>query len=208
MEQTNAVALMGIAVDELQELAGINGTKIKCSRILIETKRKSSTSDYAEVFITEKTKNELLPFNKGLPVMVIGKVQTCKDFKVKHVLTFVLADYIGTVNGEHWEEQNDVYLKGRLGKGIMYRTRNSGKRITTIMLETDSALRVATKCYIPCICWQAVADRVKNWATGDEVEIKGRLQSRIFTKHLADTTAIERTSYEVSISTIKKVTER
>lgn len=207
MQQDNAVALMGIAVDEPQELAGINGTKIKCSRILIETKRKSGTSDYAEVFITEKTKNELLPFNKGLPVMVIGKVQTCKDFKTKHVLTFVLADYIGAVNGEHWEMQNDVYLKGRLGKGIMYRTRNSGKRITTIMLETDSALRVATKCYIPCICWQAVADRVKNWATGDEVELKGRLQSRIYTKHLA-TTAIERTSYEVSISTIKKVTER
>lgn len=208
MEQTNAVALMGIAVDEPQELAGINGTKIKCSRILIETKRKSDTSDYAEVFITEKTKNELLPFNKGLPVMVIGKIQTCKDFKAKHVLTFVLADYIGAVNGAHWEAQNDVYLKGRLGKGIMYRTRNSGKRITTIMLETDSALRVATKCYIPCICWQALADRVKNWATGDEVELKGRLQSRIYTKHLADTTAIERTSYEVSISTIKKVTER
>lgn len=208
MAQDNTVALMGIAADEPQELEGINGTKIKCSRILVETKRRSGTSDYAEVFITGKTKNELLPFNKGLPVMVIGKLQTCKNFKTKHVLTFVLADYIGAVSGERWEMQNDIYLKGRLGKGIAYRTRNSGKRITTIMLETNSALRVATKCYIPCICWQALADRVKNWATGDEVELKGRLQSRIYTKHLADTTAIERTSYEVSISTIKKVTER
>lgn len=208
MAQDNTVALMGIAANEPQELAGINGTKIKCSRILIETRRRSGTSDYAEVFITGKTKNELLPFNKGMPVMVIGKLQTCKDFKTKHVLTFVLADYIGVVSGAHWEMQNDIYLKGRLGKGIAYRTRHSGKRITTIMLETDSVLRVATKCYIPCICWQALADRVKNWATGDEVELKGRLQSRIYTKHLADTTAIERTSYEVSISTIKKATER
>jgi len=208
MEQGNIVALLGIAVTEPEERDGINGTNIKCSHIAIETERKSGAKDLAEVFITDKTKQELLPFTKGLPVMVMGKMQTCKDFKTQHVLTFVQADYIGVVSGKSWEMQNDIKLRGKLGKGIAYRTRNSGKRITTIMLETDSVYRANTKCFIPCICWQAAADKVKDWQVGDEVELSGRLQSRDFTKHLEDGTSIERTSYEVSIFNIQKVTER
>lgn len=207
MELVNTVALLGIAVDEPEQLQEINGTKIACSRITISTERKSGVIDYAQVYITEKTNAELLPSIKGEQVIVIGKMQTSKDFKTNRVLTFVHADYIGVTTKEA-AQQNEIKLTGKMGKGITYRVRRSGKRITTLMLETDSIFRANTKCYIPCICWQAAADRVRGWTTGDTVELVGRLQSRDFVKHLEDKTAIERTSYEVSISSIKKVTER
>lgn len=207
MQESNVVALMGVAVTELTDEREINGTKIKCQHITVETKRNSGTADLAEVYITDKTENELLTFSKGCYVMVIGKIQTAKDFKTNHVLTFVAADFVGVVNEKGFTMQNDIKLTGKLGKGITYRTRHSGKRITTIMLEIDSVFRANTKCYIPCICWQKVADEVKDWQVGDEVELTGRLQSREFTKH-TDDRDIERTSYEVSIFNIAKVDER
>ena len=207
MQEGNVVALMGVAVTELTDERGINGTKIKCQHITIETKRNSGTADLAEVYITEKITNELLPFNKGCYVMVVGKIQTTKDFKTNHVLTFVAADYVGVVNEKGFSYQNDIKLTGKLGKGINYRTRHSGKRMTTIMLEIDSIFRANTKCYVPCICWQAKADEVKDWQVGDKVELTGRLQSRQFTKHTDDSN-IERTSYEVSIFNIERVDER
>ena len=204
MEQTNIVAIMGIAVTELEPSESINGTKLKGWRFMVETKRLSGVSDHAEIYITEKTNTDgLLPFMAQQPVMIIGKLQTCKDFKTKRVLTFVLADHVA-VAGKGYEMQNDVKIAGKLGKGITYRERNSGKRITTIMLEVPSAIRAATSCYIPCICWQALADKVKEWSVGDEVELTGRLQSRDFVKHTADED-IARTSYEVSIFNIKKL---
>lgn len=206
MEQQNVAGLLGIALTEPEDCESINGTKIKCSHITIQTTRKSGATDLAEVYITENTKQELLPFMAGVPVMVMGKVQTCKDFKTGHVLTFIHADYIGAV-GQGYEIQNDIKLTGKLGKGITYRTRNSGKRITTIMLEVDSIFRANTKCYIPCICWQQAADEVKDWQVGDEVELTGRLQSRNFTKHTPEAD-IERTSYEVSVFNIEKLEKR
>lgn len=205
METENKVALLGIAETEVEECTEINGTKIKCQHVLIRTDRHSGTADYAHVYIPEKATNELLPFTKGLPVMVMGTMQTAKDFKTNRVMAFVAADYAGVVGGGHYELQNEVVIRGRLGKGTEYRKKTSGKRITNLMLEVPSVFRAATNCYIPCICWQSVADKAKDWNVGDWVELKGRLQSRDFIKKVEGKEDIKRTIYEVSICNITRL---
>ena len=205
METQNLITLLGIAETDVEERENINGTKVKCWHILLRTDRHSGTPDYEQIYFTEKTEQELLPFVKGMPVMVIGKMQTAKDFKTNRVLAFVAADYIGVVQGENYQLQNDVKIVGKLGKGIEYRVKKSGKRITNLMLEVPSVFRVNTNCYIPCICWQSVADKAKDWQVGDEVELTGRLQSRDFIKKQEGAEDIKRTIYEVSICKITRL---
>lgn len=206
METQNIITLLGIADTEVEELQNINGTKVKCWHITLRTDRHSGTPDYEQIYWTEKAStDDLLPFIQGMPVMVIGKMQTAKDFKTNRVLTFVAADYIGVVQGENYQLQNDVKIVGKLGKGIEYRVKKSGKRITNLMLEVPSVFRVNTNCYIPCICWQSVADKAKDWQVGDEVELTGRLQSRDFIKKVEGAEDIKRTIYEVSICKITRL---
>ncbi len=126
METVNKVALLGIAETEVEECAAINGTKVKCQHLVIRTDRHSGTPDYAHVYIPEKATNELLPFTKGLPVMIMGTMQTAKDFKTNRVMAFVAADYAGVVGGEHYELQNEVIIKGKLGKPVQGMTDLSG----------------------------------------------------------------------------------
>lgn len=59
--------------------------------------------------------------------------------------------------------------------------------------------------YIPCICWGSTAkwlDTVELYAT---VNIRGRFQSREYTKVLEDGTSEDRTAYEISCSSIRMV---
>lgn len=202
----NKVTLVGTCITEIEERKNINGTKIECEHVTLAIARNSGIKDCCEVFLTRDTKQQRMPFMAGKKVRITGKMQTTKDFKTEHVLTLVHAECIETVSDDE-PDINDVKLAGKLGKGITYRTRHSGKRITTIMLETDSVYRAATKCYIPCICWQVTADKVKDWNAGDYVELSGRLQSRAFTKHVDGQADITRTSYEVSIFKIKRLDE-
>ena len=138
--------------------------------------------------------------------MVIGKMQTFKDFTTGKVLVYVLAEYAAPVEGEHWENQNDVTLTGKLGRGITYRETPKGKRITDVMVIVPNVIK-GNSCYIPCICWQQVADEVKDWEEGTEVVLTGRLHSREYTKRVDDDTTEQRTCYEVSVNTIEKTSE-
>lgn len=59
--------------------------------------------------------------------------------------------------------------------------------------------------YIPCICWGGTAkwlDTVELYST---VNIRGRFQSRVYTKVLEDGTSEDRTAYEISCSDIRMV---
>ena len=56
--------------------------------------------------------------------------------------------------------------------------------------------------YLPCIAWGRNARFTGDLSIGDKVTIQGRIQSRIYQKKLNDETVINKTAYEVSISTI------
>lgn len=197
----NAVALMGVVATETIRIHDVYGQQYDGWATMVETERKSGAADVAVVVMPEDT--DISGMEIGVPVMIIGKIQTFKDFSTGKVLVYVLAEYAAPVEGEYWENQNDVVLTGRLGKRIIYRETPKGKRITDITVEVPNVIK-GKSCYIPCICWQQVADEVKDWKEGTEVVITGRFQSRNYIKRLDENTEEERICYEVSVYTIRK----
>lgn len=198
----NMVALAGVIASEVAEIDNINSLPYEGWAVQVETVRRSGTPDYAVVIMPRDTYIE--DFEIGTPVMIIGKMQTFKDFSTGKVLVYVLADYIESIQGEHWEEQNEVEIRGIIGKGATYRETPKGKRITDIKIILPNELR-QSDCYIPCICWNETADEAKDWEEGTEVALSGRLQSRDYVKRINEDTEEQRTCYEVSVNTIKKV---
>ena len=58
--------------------------------------------------------------------------------------------------------------------------------------------------YLPCIAWGSLARRCAELAPGNRVELEGRLQSRVYTKRLGETSE-ERTAFEVSVSVLERL---
>lgn len=197
----NAVALMGVIVSEVTEIDNINTLPYTGYAMEVETIRKSGVADKAVVIMPRDTYIEDLEID--VPAMVIGKIQTFKDYSTGKVLVYVLAEYAESIQGDHWQDQNEVQLTGTIGKGTAYRETPKGKRITDIKLIVPNELR-QNYCYIPCICWNETADEVRDWEEGTQVTLSGRLQSREYTKQINEDTIEQHTCYEVSVNNIKK----
>lgn len=197
--QDNAVALIGIMVQELEKVTSIYGQQYKGYSTVIKTARKSGQEDEAVVFCPE----DVQQITAGTPVICYGKLQTFKNYKSGKVLVYVLAEMF-IAAGERYEAENEVRLKGALGKGITYRQTPNGKHITDIKIITPNAIREGGSCYVPAICWNRAADEVKDWAEGTQVEVEGRLQSRTYQKKTEDGETVALTCYEVSIYKITK----
>ena len=197
--QDNAVALIGIMVQELEKVTSIYGQQYKGYSTVIKTARKSGQEDEAVVFCPE----DVQQITAGTPVICYGKLQTFKNYKSGKVLVYVLAEMFIAV-GERYEAENEVRLKGALGKGITYRQTPNGKHITDIKIITPNAIREGGSCYVPAVCWNRAADEVKDWAEGTQVEVEGRLQSRTYQKKTEDGETVALTCYEVSIYKITK----
>ena len=94
------------------------------------------------------------------------------------------------------EDRNTVLLAGALCKPPVVRRTPLGRCICDVMLAVNR--RYGRADYLPCIAWGQVAMRVGEMAVGDPLALEGRLQSREYTKVLADCSEV-RTAFEVSI---------
>jgi hypothetical protein len=140
----------------------------------------------------------------GSRLLVSGKMQTLKNFKSGRVLVFVLADFVAV--SPMAMLQNDIALVGELAYIPKHRETPKGRHIADLIVKVRNVL-TAGVCFIPCICWNAKADEAAGWQQGDKVKLRGRCQSREYTKRLG-TEGQEtetRTVYEVSIQEIEKI---
>ena len=199
MKKNNAVALQGI-LKSVRSIDNINSMPYSGHEAIVETLRLSDVPDEAVVIAPDYMHVDNIGVNK--PVKIVGVMQTFKNFITGKVLVYVLATEIREIEVGHWEYENEVFIRGKLGKGSTYRETPSGKRITDIFVNVDNVVKEGS-CHIPCICWQRTADMVKNWEEGQKVVFKGRLQSRQYIKRL-DETEEERIAYEVSINVIER----
>lgn len=76
----------------------------------------------------------------------------------------------------------------RIGKGI---------HITDIMIAVKGKKNVS---FIPCICWQNVADAAGKLKKGTYVEVEGRFQSREYKRAIEGSVPYLMTAYEVSVA--------
>ena len=88
-------------------------------------------------------------------------------------------------------------------KKPVYRTTPFGREITDMLVAVNR--NYGKSDYIPCIAWGRNAKFAGNLEVGDNIELWGRIQSRIYIKRDENGEAEERTAYEVSLSKIEKI---
>ena len=197
---TNEVTLRG-TLQALPAFSHENHGK-QFYRFILDVPRLSGAVDSLPV-VAEKTLLDQLDPTAGAMITVTGQVRSHNQRTdgVRHLLIFVFASKVVVEDGE---PVNDVILEGPLCREPTYRLTPLGREICDAMLAVPRAFHRAD--YLPCILWGRVAQEVSKCHTRDVISIRGRLQSRIYTK-LTDEGLQERTAYEISALTAEVVEE-
>ena len=98
---------------------------------------------------------------------------------------------------------NSVYLTGALCRPPVYRVTHFGREICDMMLAVNRAFGKSD--YIPCIAWGRNAKYAEALKIGDNVVVKGRIQSREYQKKISETEVENKTAFEVSLARLDKV---
>ena len=195
---TNEITLRG-SLQNLPEFSHENHGKRFC-RLYLEVPRLSGAVDVLPVIVEEKILAAIDP-TAGSMLTVTGQVRSHNQRAegVRHLMIFVFAS---SVVAEDGEPVNDVILEGPLCREPNFRLTPLGREICDAMLAVPRAFHRAD--YLPCILWGRIAHEVSHCHTRDVISIRGRLQSRIYTKQ-TDTGPQQRTAYEISALTAEIV---
>lgn len=213
-DMTNIVALKGLLGETITKESKLCNMDYEYYRATIQTTRRSGVVDTANIVIpvelaaaVEKIEAEANT-RQNPPIMCTGKLQTLKDWETGSVLLFVLADFVGVLTGDNYEEENAVHIElATLGKQPTYRETPRGKHIADTTIKVNNILRPHNPCYIPAIFWEKDAEALKTHTEGDAIAITGRLQSREYSKVIDENTQELHTAYELSISSIDSIQE-
>lgn len=165
-------------------------------RFFLEVPRLSGTVDTLPV-IAEESILLGTDLTDGEMLTVSGQVRShnVRTDGKRHLLIFVFANALICEDGD---PINDVVLEGPICREPTYRRTPLGREICDVMLAIPRAFRRAD--YLPCILWGRTALDVSRCHVRDILLIRGRLQSRIYTK-VTESSSEERTAYEISALT-------
>ena len=192
MEHSNNTITLRGTLLALPQLSHTNHGK-QFYRFTLEVPRLSGTVDLLPVVAEESLVMQLDP-TAGDMLTVTGQIRSHnqRSDDVRHLLIFVFASQIVVEDGE---PLNEVYLEGPLCREPTFRKTPLGREICDVMLAVPRAFHRAD--YLPCITWGRTAQEISQCHTRDVIAIRGRMQSRIYTKLTADG-AEDRTAYEIS----------
>ncbi len=165
-------------------------------RFYLEVPRLSGAVDILPVIASQEILN-CIDLSGGEMLTVTGQIRSHNDRRdgVRHLLIFVFASCIICEDGQ---PMNEVTLEGPLCKEPVFRRTPLGREICDIMLAVPRAFRRAD--YLPCILWGRTAQEIAQYHIRERIFVKGRLQSRSYTKQTEDG-PVERTAYEISALT-------
>lgn len=191
----NKIKVSGVATTPATMSHEVYGEKFYAFDLTSE--RESGAVDVLPCIVSELYIDKI---NEGDSLTIIGEIRTrnVQDENGKshcEIKVFVseLADYEYACN--------EVEIKGVICKQPKLRNTPLGREITDLLVASNRE-RSHKSDYIPCISWGRNAQRVSEMAVADNVVIKGRLQSREYTKKYADGTEEVKVAYEVSANTI------
>lgn len=161
--------------------------------------RLSGISDNVKVMVSDRLLTDIELF-LGASVCVEGQFRSYNSYENgdnRLVLT-VFAKDIRMEEATEEKNPNSLYLNGFICKPPVYRTTPFGREITDLLLAVNRSYNKSD--YIPVIAWGRNARFCKSISVGDNIKIWGRIQSRVYQKHLSEDEVIEKTAYEVSVS--------
>lgn len=140
--------------------------------------------------------------NVGDELCLVGQVRTYNkmvDGKSRLIVVFFALEV-----SEYKGNENEVELTGFFCKPPVHRTTPLGRDICDVQIAVNRDRQKSD--YIPLIIWGRTARLIARLDVGAHVNVKGRLQSRVYQKQ-TEQGVIEKTAYEVSVSRISEVTD-
>lgn len=195
----NKVYLYGEIISEAEFSHEIYGEKFYNMAIKVE--RLSNVCDYIPITISDRILTEE-GIKVGDKVALRGQFRSYNkyvDNKSKLYLTVFVREIIPKIENY---PTNVIELSGHICKPTIYRETPFGREICDILIAVNRAYNKSD--YIPCIAWGRDARFAEYYSVGDEITIKGRIQSREYQKRIDDNNVENRVAFEVSIIKIKK----
>ena len=194
----NRAEVMGVVADELVFSHEIYGEKFYTFTLKIP--RLSGISDDVKVMVSDRLLSDM-ELLVGDTVEVEGQFRSYNSYENgdnRLVLTVFAKDLRKAEDITEDKNPNSLYLNGFLCKPPVYRTTPFGREITDLLVAVNRSYNKSD--YIPVIAWGRNARFCKNINVGDNIRIWGRIQSRVYQKHLSEEEVVEKTAYEVSVS--------
>lgn len=205
MDKNDVVLISGTVSGEVKFDHETYGEKFY--RFTVSLIRNSGTEDRLPCLIPERLYDKGM-IKPGARVKLSGQFRSYNDRTEwekegkSHLVLNVYIKEIEALYGCSGLFFNEIYLKGFLCKAPVYRITPKGKEITDCLVAVN--LPYGKSAYIPCICWGAVARRAGRLSVGEEIELSGRIQSRVYQR---ENETKERMAYEVSVSELELCTE-
>lgn len=170
---------------------------------MLDTPRLSQIRDTIKITISEK-------FLTGDGIRIGDKVRISGQFRSYNNFSnvgnrLILTVFVKNIEKTEEEEENSnlICLNGYICKQPVYRTTPFGREIADILLAVNRSYNKSD--YIPCIAWGRNAKFAETLKVGDNVIIKGRIQSREYQKKINETETESKTAYEVSVTKLEYV---
>ena len=192
MEDTNEVRLAGKIEKPLEFSHKTNSERFFKTSIII--KRLSGVCDVIPLVIPNKIVDNMIRIEKGMFVELAGRFQSRKEGE--KVKSFVFCQ-------EMWKVPEETYKNRCSVCGSLYLTpkfHTTGKGVGVTYMSVIAARKFNRADFLPCICWNGIAEFARNLPEKTRVCGKGRLQSRQGTKNDAP-----HTFYEISLSGLRKI---
>lgn len=192
MERTNNQILLRGELDGLPQFSHENHGR-RFHRFTLNVPRLSGAVDRLPVVAEESLLMGLDPCG-GTMLTVTGQIRS-HNLRIDGIRRLLIFVFAASVTAEDGGPINEVILTGPLCREPNYRHTPLGREICDVMLAVPRAFHRAD--HLPCILWGKVAQKVASCHVRDILQIRGRLQSRTYTKQTEDG-PMERTAYEIS----------
>ena len=200
----NQASIIGTIKDEFTFNHSVFSEKFYTCTLSVP--RLSGISDDIQIMVSERLKMDE-DFAVGDVVEVTGQFRShnCTVDSGNKLLLTVFAKDIKHCMDLGNKNPNTLYLNGFICKEPVYRTTPFGREITDLLLAVNRSYNKSD--YIPIIAWGRNARFAKNLNIGDNVKIRGRIQSRTYQKKISEDEVITKTAYEVSVNRMELVEE-
>ena len=165
---------------------------IRFYRFLLEIPRLSGQPDVLPVLVPESLAAQIAV---NAPLRLRGQLRSFNN-RSGEGRRLVLSVHVRTLLPPTGEACNRILLAGRLCKPPVFRRTPLGRCICDLMLAAPR--RCGRTDYLPVIAWGRIAADTASLPVGTEVQLEGRIQSRVYTK-VVDGVPHRRTAYEVSV---------
>lgn len=163
----------------------------------LETCRLSGTPDRLNIVVRESMLADDL-LQAGARVRVTGELRSFNN-KSGVGNRLVLTVFTRELVPGGPDDENHIILTGAICKDPSFRVTPMGREICDIILAVGRRYRRSD--YIPVIAWGAQAREVADAPVGTQLVVRGRLQSREYTK-VIDGQSYPRLAFEVSAADI------